>query len=97
MSQTSQNLKFVGQWLKNPLQTGAIMPSGKELAALIVRGVAPEKGRVVEFGGGTGSFTQALLDIGVPPDLLEVIEINPDFAHGLRTRFPGVAIIEASA
>jgi len=73
------------------------MPSGKELAALIVRDVVPNKGRVIEFGGGTGAFTQALLDKGVPPEQLEIIEINPDFADGLRARFPSVTIIEASA
>jgi len=97
LNQTRENLKFVGQWLKKPLQTGAIMPSGKELAALIVRDVVPNKGRVIEFGGGTGAFTQALLDKGVPPEQLEIIEINPDFADGLRARFPSVTIIEASA
>lgn len=97
MSETTQNLKFIGQWLKNPLQTGAIMPSGKELAALMVRDVVPNVGRVIEFGGGTGAFTQALLDQGVPPTQLEVVEINPDFAANLRKRFSGATVIEASA
>ena len=90
-------MKFIGQWLKNPLQTGAIMPSGKELAALMVRDVVPNARRVIEFGGGTGAFTQALLDHGVPPEQLEVVEINSDFAANLRNRFTGVNVIEASA
>jgi phospholipid N-methyltransferase len=97
LNQAKQNLSFVGQWLKKPLQTGAIMPSGKELAALIVRDVVSEQGRVIEFGGGTGAFTKALLDHGVPADQLEVVELNPDFAKNLRKRFPAVRIIETNA
>ena len=97
MNATKQKLSFIGQWLKNPLQTGAIMPSGKELAALMVRDIDPLAGRIIEFGGGTGAFTQALLDRGVPTEQLEIVEINRDFAKNLRKHFPQLRIIEESA
>jgi phospholipid N-methyltransferase len=97
LSQPGHALRFIGQWLANPLQTGAILPSGRDLAALMVRDIIPGQGRVIEFGGGTGVFTRALLDKGVPPDMLDVVEINPGFAAALRIQFPEVRIIMASA
>jgi phosphatidylethanolamine/phosphatidyl-N-methylethanolamine N-methyltransferase len=52
---------------------------------------------VVEFGPGTGVFTRALLDVGVPPQNLVLIEFSPDFVKFLRVKFPDVKVIEGSA
>jgi len=90
-------LAFLRQWARNPLRVGAIAPSGVSLARLMAREVVPGAGRVIEFGGGTGAITQALLARGIPADQFEVVEINPRFAAGLRQRFPTVAVIEGSA
>lgn len=54
-------------------------------------------GRVLELGGGTGSFTKALLRAGVAPERLTVVEYDPVFAAGLRRRFPEVEVLEVDA
>ncbi len=60
-------------------------------------GLGPRSGRVVEFGPGTGRFTQAILARGVAPQDLTLIELDGEFARFLRQRFPGVNVIEAGA
>lgn len=90
-------MEFVSAWIRNPLQTASVIPSSRYLAALIVRGLEPGKGRVIELGGGTGVFTSAILKLGVAPSDLEVVEINHDLARQLRATFPEVSIIEADA
>ena len=94
---SSTYLDFMSAWLRNPRQTASIVPSSSHLADLIVQGVRPGRGRVIELGGGTGVFTDAILALGVAAEELEVVEINHDLARQLRRRFPHVTIIEARA
>ncbi|HUH59687.1 MAG TPA: methyltransferase domain-containing protein [Candidimonas sp.] len=56
-----------------------------------------EHGLIVELGGGTGVITQALLDHGVAPERLKVIEFSAAFVQRLRERFPAVEIIHGNA
>lgn len=90
-------LTFLRAWVRNPLQTAAVAPSSRALANLITADLSPRVGRVVELGGGTGAFTQAILARGVRPQDLTVFEINPEFARHLRRTYPGVTVIEAPA
>jgi phosphatidylethanolamine/phosphatidyl-N-methylethanolamine N-methyltransferase len=90
--------RFLKSWIENPLKTGAVAPSGKLLAqrmAAIVDPMAP--GPVVELGPGTGPVTQALLQRGVPPENLYLVEYSKDFATLLRQKFPGVTVIQGDA
>lgn len=89
---------FFSRWLKNPLRTGAVVPSGSALAQLMAAEVdLARPGAVVELGGGTGAITKALLEIGVDPERLLVVEKDPEL-HGLLTRrFPQVTILKADA
>ncbi|MEO8724040.1 MAG: methyltransferase domain-containing protein [Sphingobium sp.] len=93
----SEYLHFLGEWLKRPRQTASVVPSSRHLARLMVRAIDPAAGPVIELGGGTGVFTRAILETGLPTEKLEVVEINPAFARNLRRRFPGVAIVEVPA
>jgi phospholipid N-methyltransferase len=93
----SEYLDFLGAWVKKPRQTASVVPSSRYLARLMVRDIEPDDGRVMELGGGTGVFTRAILATGLPADRLEVVEINPAFARGLRRHFPGVSILEVPA
>ena len=90
-------LEFLAAWLKKPKQTASVVPSSRYLARLMVRDIDPTDGRVLELGGGTGVFTRAILGTGLPAEKLEVVEINPAFARGLRRHFPGVSILEVFA
>ncbi len=93
----AEYLDFLAAWVRKPRQTASVVPSSRFLARLMVRDVNPEGARVIELGGGTGVFTREILATGLPPEKLEVVEINPDFARRLEFRFPGVDIIRHRA
>lgn len=85
---------FFRRWLANPLQMGSIIPSSRALCERVARNVerAPDE-YVLELGAGTGVVSKALLDHGVPPEKLIVVEIVPDMAEHLRSVLPGVNVI----
>jgi phospholipid N-methyltransferase len=56
---------FFRQWLKNPLRVAAISPSSRQLARQMMTQLPRNCRRVIELGGGTGVFTQALIDHGI--------------------------------
>jgi phosphatidylethanolamine/phosphatidyl-N-methylethanolamine N-methyltransferase len=88
---------FFRQWLKNPLAIAAISPSSRQLARQMVAELPEGTRRVVELGGGTGVFTQALLDHGISPPELMVLELNEELHHHLRRRFPDTHVVCADA
>lgn len=90
--------KFLKQWLENPLKTGALSPSSKELSRAMAAPVDLSiPGDIVELGPGTGPVTEALIERGVPPERLVLIEYNPDFIGMLSARFPGVRVVQGDA
>ena len=90
-------LPFLRAWLAAPLRVAAIAPSGPALARAITAEISAASMPVIEFGPGTGVFTQAILDSGVTPDRLVMIEAGADFAALMRARFPTVRLVEGSA
>lgn len=96
-TRATEYLDFLAAWVKKPRQTASVVPSSRYLARLMVSHIDPQDGRVLELGGGTGVFTRAILATGLPPELLEVVEINPAFARGLRRHFPHVSVLETPA
>ncbi|CAN5199244.1 rRNA adenine N-6-methyltransferase family protein [soil metagenome] len=93
----TEYLNFIAAWVKKPRQTASVVPSSRYLARMMVRGLDPAGGRVLELGGGTGVFTRAILSTGLPADQLEVVEINPGFARSLKRHFPQTSILEVPA
>ncbi|HJU38195.1 MAG TPA: methyltransferase domain-containing protein [Tahibacter sp.] len=89
----SPTLTFFKQWLKNPLSVAALSPSSRQLARLMVRELPKGAERVVELGGGTGVFTQAMLEHGIAPDRLMVVELNAELHQFLHQRFPNVRVV----
>jgi len=88
---------FFREWLKAPLTTAAVSPSSQELAAEMLRELPVAPRRVVELGGGTGVFTEALLKRGIPPEHLLVFELNDTLHQHLQQRFPRTPIVCADA
>lgn len=84
---------FFRQWLKSPLSIAAISPSGQQLARQMLAELPDGARRVIELGGGTGVFTQALLDRGIADDQLLVLELNEDLHQHLRRRFPNAHVV----
>jgi phosphatidylethanolamine/phosphatidyl-N-methylethanolamine N-methyltransferase len=89
---------FFRQWLRAPLQTGAVLPSGGALVRALADQLDPHDRRtVVELGPGTGAVTRALLKRGIPPERLVLVERNPAFVSLLHHRFPRVRVLQADA
>ena len=88
---------FLREFVKNPGTIGAVAPSSGALARRIVAeaGVA-EASAVVEYGPGTGVFTEEILAAKKPAAPFLAIERNPEMAARFRERFPDVALFEDS-
>jgi phosphatidylethanolamine/phosphatidyl-N-methylethanolamine N-methyltransferase len=91
-------MQFIRTWIEKPLSTGAVMPSSKALARTMARYVDPAaSGPVIELGPGTGPVTEALVQHGVDPARLILVEFNPDFCRLLRTRYPQASVVQGDA
>ncbi len=91
-------VSFLRSWFERPLSTGAVTPSGKILARTMARYVDPHsEGPVVELGPGTGAVTEALVEAGVAPSRLVLVEFNPKFCRILRKRYPEATLVQGDA
>lgn len=91
-------LLFFLLWLRRPMRIANITPSGKHLAAAMVRGVPIKTpGCVVELGGGTGVFTEALIAAGLPAGDLVIIERDKTLFGLLSRRFPSSRVVLGDA
>ena len=91
-------MRFIRTWFENPLSTGAVMPSSKALARSMASYVDPQStGPVIELGPGTGPVTEALVQRGVDPKRLILVEFDPDFCRLLRTRYPAATVVQGDA
>lgn len=89
---------FARGWLRSPFKVGAVLPSSMALARAMAGQVdSGSTDPVVELGGGTGSVTRALLEHGVDPSRLFVVERDPGFCGRLRDRFPEVQLLNIDA
>lgn len=88
---------FASQLILHPRKVGAICPSGQELASKMAALIPDGPDLVVEFGAGTGAVTQAILDKGIAPERLVIVEYSPLFCEILRKKFPGLTIIQGDA
>src|SRR5258708_35538491 len=83
---------FLKRWLRRPLAMGAVMPSGRLLAAAMAKTTKAvlegRPGQVVELGAGTGEVTKALLAAGIAPERLALIGRGPAVAILPRRPFP---------
>lgn len=87
--------EFMRGLLENPGGVCAPTPSSAILSAAIAAEVDVGcAGLIVELGAGTGVVTQALLNRGVLPERLLVVERTSVFVRLLQQRFPAVRVIE---
>jgi phosphatidylethanolamine/phosphatidyl-N-methylethanolamine N-methyltransferase len=91
-------VRFIRSWIERPLSIGAVTPSGKPLARTMARYVDPASdGPVVELGPGTGPVTEALVEAGVSPSRLILVEFNPSFCRILHSRYPEATLVQGDA
>lgn len=89
---------FLGELVSNPRSIGAPVPSSRFLARDMAAFVPSDpEGYVVELGPGTGVITTALLERGVPPEKLLLVERSYEMAKLLRKQFPGVKVLFGDA
>ncbi len=89
---------FAKAFLVNPRAMGAALPSSSSLCKAIAASVPIEgDGLILELGAGTGSVTEAMLQRGIDPQRLVVVELSSSLAAHLRRRFPHLRIIEGDA
>ena len=89
---------FLKRWIRDPRRIGAIAPSSRDLADAMA-GLVPMASSepVIELGGGTGAITRGLLDAGVAPERLVVVERDEALHNLLVKRFPGVRVLRGDA
>jgi phospholipid N-methyltransferase len=94
----NQTLRFLSEFVNKPFSTGAILPSSSSLAEAMVAGLGLSTAEaVLEYGPGTGVFTDYIVrDIKTAAQFL-AIEINPRFAAAFRLRHPRLRLVEESA
>ena len=92
---------FLMQYLKNPKTIGAIAPSSKKLAGEMMKPIDFDNAKcIVEFGPGTGVFTEELLRYRKSDTFIILIEQNIDFCRLLSKKFKNeqnFAIVHGSA
>lgn len=87
-----EKARFFGEFLRHPVQMGAVAPSSSSLARAIVREI--DWGLVtntMEAGPGTGSITR-VLKRHAPPSGFFAVEISPALSDQLRTAHPEIDI-----
>ena len=90
--------RFLLQFLRHPLNTGAIAPSSRALARAMVRGLDLHRASaVVEYGPGGGAFTGEILARLRPGALFVAIENNPAMYAAFRARYGRLNAVNDSA
>jgi phosphatidylethanolamine/phosphatidyl-N-methylethanolamine N-methyltransferase len=90
--------RFLKSLVASPRLTGAIAPSGRTLARAMAAAVgSPAHGLIVELGPGTGPVTRSLIEAGLPPERLVLIEYDGEFCRLLKQRFAHATIVQGDA
>ncbi|MFI5952182.1 class I SAM-dependent methyltransferase [Cryptosporangium sp. NPDC051539] len=95
---TSDVLSFLTEFVRHPLTTGAVAPSGRTLAGRITTPV-PRTGSpcVVELGPGTGAFTAPIHRLLADGGRHVAVEVNARFVRRLARRYPSLELHHADA
>lgn len=96
---------FFKEFFRNFHTTGAVMPSGRVLAAALAHFVRegtdtdrriPDR-RILEVGPGTGAVTRWIIPAMHDGDRLDLVELNESFVARLRHRFEHDPVFRAVA
>ncbi len=91
-------VKFFQTFLSSPTTVGAIAPSSQKLAHLITdRANLVEAPVILEFGTGTGVFTEKILAKKNKDALFLAFELNPQLADVTQKKCPEAIICRDSA
>ena len=97
-AELSDSARFLKTLAAAPRLTGAVAPSGRALARAMATGTgSPSHGLVVELGPGTGPVTQSLLETGIAPERLVLVEYDAGFCRLLKQRFARTSVVQGDA
>ena len=98
IAKAAETLAFLGRFATEGTKVGALFPSSRELAEAMLEGITFEPGDIiVEYGPGTGAFTELILERLPEGARYLGIERDPHFHSHLVERFPGVDFHKGSA
>ena len=81
-------MSFLFEYIKHPRRIGAVAPSGRRLSRKMMMPIDFGAADViVEYGPGTGSFTQELIMNRKPDTALILIEQNEHFCRQLELKY----------
>ncbi|WP_321970021.1 rRNA adenine N-6-methyltransferase family protein, partial [Bacillus mycoides] len=81
-------LSFLSQYITNPRNVGAVLPSSKFLADKMVESINFKEAKyIVEYGPGTGVFTNKLLEKRSSNTTLLLVENNKEFYLLLKEKY----------
>jgi phospholipid N-methyltransferase len=94
-------LSFIKQYITRPRTVGAILPSSEFLAKKMITNIDFTNAHcIVEYGPGTGVFTEKILEKKATQTLLLLFETNEEFYTILKTKYkslPNLHVINDSA
>ena len=92
---------FLEEFLRNPAVVGSLVPSSRELTDKVMEPIDFARATcVVEYGPGTGVFTDVLLQRRRAETVLVLVEVNRRFCKLLQERYagqPNVHVVHGSA
>jgi phosphatidylethanolamine/phosphatidyl-N-methylethanolamine N-methyltransferase len=92
---------FLRGWSRNPVGVGWPFASSywtaRRLAEATLVAAQVEAGPVLELGAGTGPVTEALIDMGCPPDRIIAVERDAELCRYLRSCFPQLQVLNGDA
>jgi len=79
---------FIKQYLKNPKTVGAVAPSSEKLAYKMIEDINfLNASCIIEYGPGTGVFTEKILNKKKDSTIFIAIEYNREFYEILKDKF----------
>jgi len=93
----SDAIAFLRNFIRQPGTIGAIAPSSHALAEMMTQSVDWNSTKTaIEYGPGTGVFTERIAKSVRPGTKFFAIEQSPDLAERTRTRVPSVTVYQDS-
>ncbi|MCB2377993.1 methyltransferase [Hymenobacter sp. BT635] len=94
-------MTFLEEFIRNPATVGSLVPSSRELTDKVMEPIDFTQARcIVEYGPGTGVFTDILLARRQPGTTIVLIEVSRRFCQLLQARYAAhsdVHVIHGSA
>ena len=90
-------LQFMKAFVAKPTSVGSVAPSSQGLARVMTEWTDWDNlETVIEYGPGTGVFTEHILNRITPSETFFAIELNPSLVKGLQERFAELKVYEGT-